>query len=74
MFGGGRRIWPASHCLDDSPAILRSFCLTLSLFVLTDFQEGMANSAADIVSLAVEFDPAIVVPDVRADHKCLDMK
>ena len=42
--------------------------------ILTDFQEGMANSAADIVSLTVEFDPAIVVPGVRADYKCLDLK
>jgi len=39
-----------------------------------DFQEGTANSAADIVSLAVAFDPAIVVPDARADHKRLDLK
>jgi hypothetical protein len=42
--------------------------------ILIEFQEGMANSAADIVSLAVAFDPAIVVPHVRADHKRLDLK
>lgn len=42
--------------------------------ILIAFQEGMANAAADIVTLDYAFDRAIVVPHARADHKRLDLK
>jgi len=35
--------------------------------IVIDFQEGLADSAAAVVSLAVAFDSAAVVPHVRAD-------